>query len=122
MPAEEAEAALQSIDLMRRLGPKWLVCQVDLRQGHGAKELDLYRRLGEETGADVVLEIVTTGGMDPGGRLKPLGAAVRDAGLKPSAVTIFPTEDMKSVLPGSSWPPMPGFQESTPRRAMCFQA
>ena len=49
--------------------------------------------------------------MDPAGDLKPLGEAVRAAGLKPSAITIFPTEDMKSVLPGSSWPTMPGFQE-----------
>jgi hypothetical protein len=111
MPAEEAEAALQSIELVRQLGPKWLVCQVDLRQGHGPRELDLYRRLGDQTGADIVLEIVTTGGMDPAGDLQPLGEAVRAAGLKPSAVTVFPAEDMKSVLPGSSWPAMPSFQE-----------
>jgi hypothetical protein len=96
---------------VRRLGPKWLVCQVDLRQGHGAKELDLYRRLGDQTGADIVLEIVTTGAMDPAGDLRPLGEAVRTAGLKPSAITVFPAEDMKSVLPGSSWPAMPTFQE-----------
>ena len=74
----------------RRLAPKWLVCQVDLRQGHGRNELDLYRRLGEETGAEIVLEIVTTGGMDPAAELMPLAAAVAAAGLTPAAIAVFP--------------------------------
>ncbi len=111
VPTDEAEPALRSIDLLRTLGPKWLACQVDLRQGHGRKELDLYRQLGDETGAEIVLEIVTTGGMNPAGELQPLGDAVRAAGLMPSAISVFPAEDMKSVLPGSSWPPMPSFQQ-----------
>ena len=111
MPAEEAEPALRSLDLLRMLGPRWIACQVDLRQGHGRKELDLYRRLGDETGAEIVLEIVTSGGMKPAGELPPLGDSVRAAGLTPSAITVFPAEDMKSVLPGSSWPNMPSFQE-----------
>jgi D-apionolactonase len=111
VPAEEAEPALRSIDLVKTLGPKWLACQVDLRQGHGRKELNLYRQLGDETGAEIVLEIVTSGGMNPTGELQPLGDAVRAAGLTPSAIAVFPAEDMKSVLPGSTWPNMPSFQE-----------
>jgi D-apionolactonase len=111
VPAEEAEHALQAIGLVKQLGPKWLICQVDLRQGHGAKELALYRRLGEEAGAEIVLEIVTTGGMDPAGDLMPLGEAARTAGLTPAAIAVFPAEHMKSVLPGSSWPVMPSFEE-----------
>jgi D-apionolactonase len=111
VPADEAELALQSVDLLRQLGPRWLVCQVDLRQGHGRKELDLYRRLGEETGAEIVLEIVTTGGMNPAGDLQPLSEEARAAGLMPSAVAVFPAEHMKSVLPGSPWPAMPSFED-----------
>jgi hypothetical protein len=111
VPADEAEPALHAIDLLKQLAPKWLVCQVDLRQEHGARELALYRRLGEETGAEIVLEIVTTGGMDPAGDLAPLGDTVRAAGLTPSAIAVFPAEHMKSVLPGSPWPVMPSFEE-----------
>ena len=111
VPADEAEAALSVIDLLRQLGPKWLVCQLDLRQGHGAEQLARYRRLGEETGAEIVLEVVTTGGMNPAADLKPLGEAVRAAGLTPSAIAVFPAEHMKSVLPGSPWPVMPSFEE-----------
>jgi len=109
VPAEEAEPALANIDLVKRLGPKWLVCQVDLRAGHGRREFDLYRRLGEATGADIVLEIVTSGGMDAAADLTPLAASATAAGLKPAAVAVFPAQDLKSVLPGSPWPEMPSF-------------
>src|SRR5262249_11148355 len=100
MPAEEAEPALANMPLVKRLSPKWLVCQVDLRQGHGRKELDLYRRLGEATGAEIVLEIVTTGSMDPAADLTPLAASAAAVGLKAAAIAIFPAQDLKSVLPG----------------------
>jgi hypothetical protein len=111
VPADEAEHALADIALVKAIGPKWLTCQVDLRQNHGQRELDLYRRLGEATGAEIVLEIVTAGGMNPAAELKPLGEAVRAAGLAPAAVAVFPAQDMKSVLPGSTWPKMPSFEE-----------
>ena len=111
VPAEEAAAALDNVALVKALGPKWLVCQVDLRQGHGRKELDLYRRLGEATGADIALEIVTTGGMDPAAELMPLAETVAAAGVKPAAIAVFPAQDLKSVLPGSPWPKMPSFEE-----------
>jgi hypothetical protein len=65
VPAEGADDALANAALLRRLGPKWLLCRVDLRRSHGSKEIETYRRLGEASGADVVLEIITAGGMDP---------------------------------------------------------
>ena len=37
VPAEEAGAALNQAGLMKRLAPEWLVCQIDLRHGHGRK-------------------------------------------------------------------------------------
>ena len=111
VPAEEAGPALANLTLLRRLAPKWLACQVDLRQGHGRKELDLYRRLGEETGAEIVLEIVTTGSMTPAEDLGPLAVSAATAGLKPAAIAVFPAQDLKSVLPGSPWPKMPTFAE-----------
>jgi hypothetical protein len=111
VPAEEAEPALATLDLVRRLAPRSLVCQVDLRQRHGRRQLELYRQLGEATGAEIVLEIITTGGTDPASDLTPLAAATAAAGLNPAAIAVFPAEDMKSVLPGSRWPNMPSFEE-----------
>jgi hypothetical protein len=109
--ADEAAHALEQTDLVKRLGPKWLVCQVDLRKEGRHPELDAYRRLAEATGAGITLEIITAGKPDPLDELKPLALAVERAGLKPAAVAVFPAQDMKSVLPGSKWPEMPTFAE-----------
>jgi hypothetical protein len=111
VPADEAALALRSGDLVSRLGPKWLVCQLDLRQGHGRKELELFRQLGALTGAEIVLEIVTTGGMDPAADLQPLADAARAVALSPGAIAVFPAEHLKSVLPGSPWPAMASFEQ-----------
>jgi hypothetical protein len=109
--ADEAAHALDQIELVKRLDPKWLVCQVDLRKEGSHEELDAYRRLAEATGADITLEIITDGKPGPLAELKPLAMAVERAGLKPAAVTVVPAQDMKSVLPGSKWPEMPTFAE-----------
>ncbi|MDW6023943.1 hypothetical protein SAZ10_19535 [Mesorhizobium sp. BAC0120] len=111
VPAEEAPYALERLDLLKRLAPKWLVCQVDLRQGHGCRELELYRDLGQATGAEIVLEIITRGSMAPQSELSALATEASEAGLKPDAVAVFLAQHMKSVLPGSPWPEMPSFEE-----------
>lgn len=112
VPAEEAAPALENIALLKQLAPRWLVCQTDLRHDHGQAELERYRQLGEATGADIVLEIVTKGTMDPAGELEPLARAVEAAGIRPAAIEVFPAQDLKSVLPGGSWPEMPSFEET----------
>lgn len=111
VPTEEAAHALERVDLLRRLDPKWLVCQVDLRNNKGNRELDAYRQLAEATGADVALEIIISGGPRPLDELKTLAKAADQARLTPNAVALFPAQDMKSVLPGSKWPEMPSFKE-----------
>ena len=107
VPAEEALPSLEAVDLVRRLGPKWLVGQLDLRQGHGAKEIAAYKALGDETGAEVVLEIVIPGAAAPDAELAPVAAAVEAAGLEPAAIAVSPAADLKAVLPGSKGPDVP---------------
>ena len=110
--AEEARHALETPELIRRLAPQWMVCQVDLRFGHGLDELESYAALTRLTGAGVVLEIITKGTLDPFGELQPVADAVHRIGLDLEAVTVFPAQDMKSVQPGAAWPAMPSFHES----------
>lgn len=110
VPAEEAEHALRHADLVRRLAPRALICQLDRRRGDGAAALARYRTLAERTGAAIVLEIVLPGGMDPAAELAPVAQAAREAGVTPAAITVFPAQDLKSVLPGSPWPDMPSFE------------
>ncbi|MBZ9775215.1 hypothetical protein [Mesorhizobium sp. CO1-1-8] len=117
--ADEAKHALESPELLRRMAPQWMVCQVDLRFGHGQGELESYAALARLTGAGVVLEIITKGTLDPFGELAPVADAVHTIGLKLEAVSVFPAQDMKSVQPGAPWPIVPSFHEcySAARRA-----
>lgn len=112
VPADEARHALDRPDLMRRLSPKWLLCQVDLRVDHGRSELERHAALAKLTGAEIVLEIITKGTLDPLGELKPVAGAAASIGLEPNAVAVFPAQDMKSVQPDAPWPEMPSFEET----------
>ena len=112
VPADEATHALGAPDLIKRLAPRWLVCQIDLRLGHGRSELERYAALGQLAGAQIVLEIITKGSLDPLAELAPIGEALRAISMTPEAVTVFPAQDMKSVQPDAEWPEMPTFEES----------
>jgi D-apionolactonase len=104
VPAEEAEHALTAVSLVKKLGPKHLVCAIDLRGSTWRKALSTYRRLGEETGAEVVLEVVIPGGMDPAAELEPVAKAVGAAKLSPAAVAVFPEPLLHSYQPSGPWP------------------
>ncbi|MBN9072023.1 MAG: hypothetical protein J0H34_10565, partial [Rhizobiales bacterium] len=112
VPAAEAAFALENAGLVASLAPRWLVCQIDLRKGHGFAELQTYRALGEATGAEVALEIVTLGSMDPDGELAGVADAAAEAGLSPAAVAAFPQQELKSYQPDQPWPQMPTFEQT----------
>ncbi|MGH6884365.1 MAG: hypothetical protein ACREFM_25815, partial [Hypericibacter sp.] len=108
LPAEEGAPSLAAADLLKRAGPQLLIAQIDLRQKHGARELETYRKIAEATGAGIVLEITLPGQTDdPAAELAPLAKALTESGLKPAAVVISPAVDLKAVLPGSKGPKAP---------------
>lgn len=88
VPAQEAGPSLEQGVLVKRLSPRFLVCQVDLRDGRGLDALEKYRALSELTGAPVTLEIITQGSLDPKGELATVARAAREAGLVPHAVEV----------------------------------
>jgi len=112
VPAGEAAPALAAGSLLQRLGPRWLACEMDLRRDHGRPELERYRSLAELTGAEVNLEIITRGSLDPLAELGALARAVTEAGLAPATISVFPAQDMKSVQPDAPWPEMPTFEQT----------
>lgn len=112
VPAEEAAHALDKGNLLKLLGVSSLICEIDLRKGHGRAEIERYRELADLTGADITLEIVTKGTLDPDGELAPLAKAAAEADLQPKAITVFPAQDMISVQPDAPWPEMPTFDET----------
>jgi hypothetical protein len=98
--AQEASHALKNTPLLRRLGPRLLVCQIDARQPPDAGILGAYRELAAMTGAPVTLEIIIPGTVAPVHELAPVAAAVRRARLTPDAVSVFPASDLMSHQPG----------------------
>ncbi len=108
VPAEEAGHALDAIDLLRRLGPRLLVCHIDARHPLDHGRLEAYSALAEATGAELELEIVIPGASDPAAELKPIAAAVDKAKVGPATVAVSPASDLMSHQPGhedSSVPP-----------------
>ncbi len=135
---EHGEASLAMLDALKALGPQFLVCPFDSRivdgysgpsvigastfpfdtrlGGRGAV-LASYRRIGEATGADLVLEAVLAC-RDAEGKpsadldimrrdLEAVRAAVAEAGMRFASIALSPSCDLKCTLPGSVWPPCP---------------
>ena len=107
IPMEEAGPALSAASLVKAAAPGHLVCHVDGRQDDIASALANYRRLGEATGADIVLEILLPGKQSPESELARIASAAKAAGLKPAAISVSPAVDLKAVLPGSKGPEAP---------------
>src|SRR5207344_1370700 len=70
-----------------------------------------YRVLSEETGAQVVLEVVVESVDEFETELKQLADLVRQSGIKLSSIAVVPVGDLKSVLPGGPRPPAPGLED-----------
>lgn len=111
LPAEEIGHTVPRLDLLRRLGPRFLVCHFDPRQKHGLRELYGYRVLCEQAGADAVLEVVVESSDDYKSELQGLAAMVKQSGLKLTAIAVCPAGDLKSVLPGGPRPPAPPLEK-----------
>jgi D-apionolactonase len=107
MPAQEIDAAIESLSLLEQAAPRLLICRFDPREKHGRKELDGYRLLCEQTGAQCELEVVVESIDGFAAELANLATLVRDAGLRLSALAVCPVGDLKGILPGSPRPPAP---------------
>jgi len=101
---EDAAAALSVAALTRQAAPQHLNCRVDLRARDWERPIPLYRDLTQKTGAEAVLEIIIPGDAAPDGELGPVAGAIGKAGLKPAAVIVTPTADLKSYPPGTPFP------------------
>ncbi len=107
VPAEEAQHALQQVGLLKLVGPRILQCHYDPRRQHGLADLTAYRQLAEQTGADVVLEIVVQSIDQFAAELQGVAALVKESGLALAGIAVCPVGDLKSVLPGGARPPAP---------------
>ncbi|MFL6579589.1 MAG: hypothetical protein ACJ8G2_02510 [Burkholderiales bacterium] len=111
MPAEEIEPAIAQLALLKLAAPRFLICHIDPRSGHGLQELYGYRVLAEESKAEVALEVVIESVHDFRQELTELAGKVRQSGIKLASLAVVPAGDLKSVLPGGPRPPAPKLED-----------
>lgn len=120
-PAGHLDDAIAHADLIRKAEPSFLVCHFDARQGDDAGTMTRFAELGAATGAPLVLEaVVPCLGSDGAPTddlavmrrdLDAVGSAARQAGIRFERVAVSPACDLKCTLPGSVFPPAPGWDE-----------
>ncbi|MGB7301098.1 MAG: hypothetical protein WA888_14720 [Burkholderiaceae bacterium] len=120
VPAEEVSYALAHSDLLTNLAPRFLVCHFDPRENHGPDHLTGYKTLSERTGAQVQLEVVVDSVADFAQELTHLAAMVKEAGLILTGISVVPTGDLKSILPGGDRPPAPDLNQLYAAAASAF--
>ncbi len=111
LPREEAKAALLALEPLRALGPRFLVCNVDARDGSGLAELEAYREVAAAVPAEIVMEIVVPDDQDAAASLAPVAEAARRARLKPAAIMVSSAADLKSWQPGAKRPEKPSVED-----------
>lgn len=107
LPAIEAQPTLAVLDLLSRLGPHFLVCQVDLREDLRLSMLDAYRQVGEATGAELELEVVIPDESDAAAELGRLAAGLAEVGLEAAGIAVSTAADLLSWQPGQERPTRP---------------
>ena len=121
VPAEHAKAGIARAELLAKLGPDYLVCHFDAREGHDADTMRAFRQIGEAVGVELVLEAVLPcldAGGSPSGDPENLNrdiafvsSAAQEAGVVFPTIAVAPSSDLKCTLPGSIFPPAPGWEE-----------
>ncbi|HLW91540.1 MAG TPA: hypothetical protein VKS78_09600 [Roseiarcus sp.] len=111
LPAAETDATLAAIDNLRFLEPRFLVCAIDARTGHGLEALEAYRQIADAGHAAIVMEIVLPDESEASAALAPIAAAVAAARLKIDAVIVSTAADLRSWQPGAQRPERPTVEE-----------
>lgn len=140
LPPEHDRAILQAVEPVKKLAPQFLVCPFDSRIADGAPRglpgpqmstfplddpkqggrgavMAMFKRMGEVTGAELMLEAVLAC-RDGAGRpsadetimrrdLERIREAAKDADVTFDGLAVSTSADLKCTLPGSVWPPSP---------------
>lgn len=119
-PAESVNAAIAHAGLLAKARPAFLVCHFDPRTGNAAT-MRRFAELGRAVGAELVLEAVVPC-VDADGKpstdiailqrdMAAIGAAATEGGVRFARVAVSPAADLKCTLPGSIFPPAPGWAD-----------
>ena len=121
VPADGIAEAIANADLIKKAAPSFLVCNFDPRKGHDKETMRKFAELGAKVGAELVLEAIVPC-LDASGKpsaevsimqrdMAAIGEAASAGGAKFARVAVSPAADLGSTLPGSIFPPAPGWAE-----------
>ena len=111
VPMAEAKATLAKAQLIARMEPSILVCQIDGRNKGQAEAAALFRDLRQRTGALAMLEIVLPASRPANDEVQDIATQLAKAGYKPDAIVITQMHDLKSFQPNTPRPWGPSFEE-----------
>lgn len=109
MRPEDAATSAGAVDLLRDLGPAYVMLHHDPRAGHRLDTLVSMLKVARDIGAEPWLEAVIEHTDDAGAQAEviALGSTARDLGDPFPTILISPAPDLKCTLPGSQWPDAP---------------
>ena len=111
VPMKEAGAALAKIELIAAAAPSHLVCQLDGREEGQVAAASTFQELKSRTKISVTLEIILPAKQPADREVAQIADALRQGGLKPDAVVITQTHDLKSFQPNTPRPWGPTYEE-----------
>ena len=103
----ETDAALTRLDALRAIRPAHVLIRHDPRRGHDRASLEQCLAVVRGLGAVPWLEAVLVSVEGYAAEIAALGETARALGNPFAAVIVSPASDLKSTLPGTTWPPAP---------------
>ncbi|MBV9999866.1 MAG: hypothetical protein JO015_12240 [Verrucomicrobia bacterium] len=103
----DAAAVIDHAGILKAAGPKHVVCSYDPLRGHEEAVLEQMARAARALGAEAWLEFVIPTVDRFEEDIDRAGRAAADLGSPFTTVMVSPASDLKSTLPGSTWPPCP---------------
>jgi hypothetical protein len=111
LPHDGIEAASDSVDALRALKLRFLVCHADLRDSAALSKFEGIRKAGEAAAAKIVLEVIVPDEANAEASLKPVAAAAKRARLEIDSIVVSSAADLKSWQPGAKRPDRPSVEE-----------
>jgi hypothetical protein len=104
---DDTAAALERAETLRAINAAYVVCHHDPRRGHGRETLARSAKVAQAIGAEPWLEAIIATVEGFADEVATLGETVAALGSPFKIVLVSPAPDLKSILPGSLWPPCP---------------
>lgn len=107
LSADESADAIAHAPQLAQIGPVHLLLRYDPAAQHKSEHLAAASQLASRTHLPVAFELLLTASHDPAPEIAQAAQLLKDVGIAPLSVAIFPKIDERSFQPGETRPPSP---------------